>query len=174
MTRSKEKALTVEASFFNVYLWTAKVHFKRNQTHTVRVEYRAQSGDELEGWKIAAYDFTGENWRKNVKEANFVAFMHVSGVYRLMIEAPSCLRIKNNRLSGRWTDWSAKARLMINYAPTLPEAVYMSDGTTVDIDPKICGQYYLRLPGIQKEAVVLPDAVLKGDSLFVDFRKLYA
>lgn len=172
-TRILESEPNHLSDFFTVYLWTTKVHFRRGQTRNVRVEYRAQSGIEMEGWRIAAYDFTGENWRNSVRETNFVAVMHVSGVYRLFIEAPSCLRINDNRLSGRWTDWPADERLMINYAPTLPEAVKMTDGAKRDIELYICGQCYMRLPGAQKEPVILPDAVTKDDLLFVDSHKLY-
>ncbi|HOY63253.1 MAG TPA: hypothetical protein PLS19_03955 [bacterium] len=162
-----------ELVFFDVYLWKIRVGFDQNQTRTIRVEYKAKAGKEAFGSRIAEYNFTGQNWRDNVKEANFLAVLHLSGTNRIWIASPLCLRMKDNRLSGKWVDWPAQAHLRINYAPTLEEAINLSFGKRESETDKSCLMDGVLFSRDKVQEVMLPQALVDNGNVYIRSQAFY-
>ncbi|MHB9022941.1 MAG: hypothetical protein ACYC7E_02015 [Armatimonadota bacterium] len=111
-------------------LWIKTVPFARDQTRTIRVSYRSESGEADavgEGHRYwVRYHFTGGNWKGALDQAELLIVSHIPGALVLETDLPDRKKItstvaKDNRLAVTWKHWQAQADFTGAYVATYPE-----------------------------------------------------
>lgn len=106
-------------------LWVKKVPFKRGQSRSVEVSYRAPLGQSA-GMGInrfAAYDFTGGNWRGKVDRSDLICVFHTSATSILSTwfgNNELAMRRDNRTWKYSWTNWEAQGSFVFRFSNTLP------------------------------------------------------
>ena len=93
-------------------LWVKQVPFKRGETKSVRVRYRAEPGSAADVGSFASYDFTGANWRGDVAESTLTVKMdsHCKFLKSTFNSKKLAMKANAGEYSTRWTNWQAQGR----------------------------------------------------------------
>jgi len=152
---------------YNTY-WVKTVPFARDQTRTVRVEYRSRLGDNTDGERWATYNFTGGNWAGTVAESTLLVTLHLPGSY--LINPGQPMMQKGNQLSYRWTNWQAEKGFSVSFIPIRPDALVVR-GMHYS-DNYLIGEYsrVMVQPGTGPAPLVLPDAINKQGIPFISLQ----
>jgi hypothetical protein len=174
-------------------LWIKRVSFAAGERKAVRVSYRSIPGSLAGvGW-LAAYDFTGGNWRGKVQESVLTVALHTQTtepVRAFLAKQPVSTRRNKNVFTYRWTNWEANGPFRFWYGITRGQEnsdhVFTSAGTpaglmrssTMPARPLAPDQIVRNLYAAQKAGrgpffQTTNRALVDGEAGAIDFDPLY-
>jgi len=99
--------------------WAKSVAFGKNQQHRIHVQFRSPYGAGI-GGTLAAYDFTGGNWRGKVAQSRLQVTTHpgaptlaVAAINDHALPADKGAAIRNFV----WHDWEAEGQFVLSEKP---------------------------------------------------------
>lgn len=100
--------------------WVKTVAFGKNEERHVRVHFRTKYGVGI-GGALAAYDFTGGNWRGKVRESVLVITPHQGAppFPFVQLEQPGHRKLLTRKDASKprryfWHEWEAEAPLLLS------------------------------------------------------------
>lgn len=129
-------------------LWVKTVAFKRPQRRHIRVRYQSRVG-RMASWfseggsRFVTYNFTGGNWRGDVRESTLIAILHcrpysvksvrffertfwsdskTKRLSQLWKKAkPAIVRRRDNWFRYQWSNWPAEGEWSIEFTSPVPK-----------------------------------------------------